>query len=50
VGLLSKKLARLVTMHATLYDNRVGWIKLEGIEGVIYWVFMCLCTQHSHGA
>ena len=31
--LLARKYARLVTDHGALYDNRVVWIKLEGIEG-----------------
>ena len=31
--LLAHKYARLVTEHEALYDNRVVWIKLEGIEG-----------------
>ena len=31
--LLAHKYARLVTKHGTLYDDRVVWIKLEGIEG-----------------
>ena len=30
---LANKYARLVTDHGTLYDNRLVWIKLEGIEG-----------------
>lgn len=34
VGILvANKYARLVTSHGTLYDNRVVWIKLEGVEG-----------------
>ena len=31
--LLARKYAKLVTEHGALYDNRVVWIKLEGIEG-----------------
>ena len=31
--LLASKYARLVTDHGALYDNRLVWIKLEGIEG-----------------
>ncbi len=31
--LLSNKYARLVTEHGALYDNKLVWIKLEGIEG-----------------
>lgn len=31
--LLANKSVRLVTKHGALYDNRVVWIKLEGIEG-----------------
>lgn len=31
--LLSHKYARLVTTRGSLYDNRVVWVKLEGIEG-----------------
>ena len=31
--ILAQKYAKLVTTHGTLYDNRVVWIKLEGIEG-----------------
>ena len=31
--LLASKYARLITDHETLYDNRLVWIKLEGIEG-----------------
>ena len=33
--LLAYKYARLVTDHGALYDNRVVWIKLEGVEGGI---------------
>lgn len=33
--LLSHKYARLVTMHRSLYDNKVVWVNLEGIEGGI---------------
>lgn len=31
--LLAHKYARFVTDHGALYDDRVVWIKLEGIEG-----------------
>lgn len=31
--ILANKYAKLVTEHGTLYENRVVWIKLEGIEG-----------------
>lgn len=31
--LLSNKYVRLVTEHGALYDNKLVWIKLEGIEG-----------------
>ena len=31
--ILAQKYAKLVTTHGALYDNRVVWIKLEGIEG-----------------
>ena len=31
--LLSNKYAKLVTAIGALYDNRVVWIKLEGVEG-----------------
>lgn len=31
--LLTHKYARFVTEHGALYDDRVVWIKLEGIEG-----------------
>ena len=31
--LLTHKYARLVTYHMALYDDKVVWIKLEGIEG-----------------
>ena len=31
--LIAHKYARLVKDHGALYDNRVVWIKLEGIEG-----------------
>lgn len=31
--LLAHKYARLVMAHGSLYENRVVWIKLEGIEG-----------------
>lgn len=33
VILLASKYARLVTEHGVLYDNRLVWIKLEGVEG-----------------
>ena len=33
--LISQKYARFVTEHGALYEDRVVWIKLEGIEGVI---------------
>ena len=31
--LLNPKYATLVTEHEALYDNRVVWIKMEGVEG-----------------
>ena len=31
--LLNPKYATLVTEHGALYDNRVVWIKMEGVEG-----------------
>jgi exonuclease III len=31
--LLSHKYAKLVTEHGSLYENRVVWVKLDGIEG-----------------
>ena len=31
--LLAHKYARLVTNHDALYEDRVAWIKLEGVEG-----------------
>ena len=31
--LLARKYAKLVTAHRSLYDNRLVWIKIEGIEG-----------------
>ena len=31
--ILAQKYAKLVTTHGALYDNRVVWVKLEGIEG-----------------
>lgn len=31
--ILSSKYARLVKDHMSLYDNRVVWVKLEGVEG-----------------
>ena len=31
--ILAHKYAKLVTAHGALYDNRVIWIKFEGIEG-----------------
>ena len=31
--ILAQKYVKLVTAHEALFDNRVVWIKLEGIEG-----------------
>lgn len=31
--LIANKYAKMFTMHGALYENRVVWIKLEGIEG-----------------
>ena len=31
--ILAQKYAKLVMTHGALYDNRVVWIKMEGIEG-----------------
>lgn len=31
--LLNQKYAKLVTEHRALYDNKVVWIKMEGVEG-----------------
>ena len=31
--LLARKHVRLVTMHGALYENKVVWIKFEGVEG-----------------
>jgi hypothetical protein len=28
-----RRYARLVTTHVTLFEHRVVWVKLEGIEG-----------------
>ena len=33
--LLANNYAKLVTSHGSFYDDRVVWIKLEGIEGEI---------------
>ena len=30
--MLAQKYAKLVTSHGALYDNRVVWIKMEGID------------------
>lgn len=32
--MFAHKYVRLVTEHGALYDDRVVWIKLEGVEGV----------------
>lgn len=31
--IIPSRYAKLVTMHGALYDNRVVWVKLEGLEG-----------------
>ena len=31
--LITNKLAKLVTANESLYDNRVVWVKMEGVEG-----------------
>ena len=31
--LITNKFAKLVTANGSLYDNRVMWVKLEGVEG-----------------
>lgn len=46
--ILANKYAKLVTSHGSLYDNRVGWIKLEDIEGGGSRVGTCVHTQHTY--
>lgn len=48
--LLTTKYATLVTATRSLTQNRVLWIKLEGIEGGGTWashVYMCLISLHK---
>jgi hypothetical protein len=35
--------------HGSIYNDKVVWIKLEGIEGGSIWTRMCLYAHYSHG-